>query len=212
MEAVRASGVISFIALRISAWTLARGRRLALVFLLFAGTGITGLVAAAAPDEEVPASERAVKAAYLYKFLAYVEWPPAMFAQPESPFVIGVAHADDVAAELTSLVASRSVNGRPVQVRRLRDNEAPAGVHMVFIGRTDRARLTQSALAAQQQPHPPLVVTESPGALDAGSMINLVMSDGHVRFEVSLDNAERAGLKLSSRLLAVAQQVRPGPP
>jgi hypothetical protein len=184
-------------------------RELLLAIVLLAGLGVQSVSAA---DEPASPPERAVKAAYLYKFLAYVEWPVGMFAEPESPFVIGVVQADDIAMELASVVASRSVNGRTIQVRRMRENDAPAGIHMLFIGRGDRAHVAQAAGLAYQQPRPPLVVTESEGALDTGSMINLVLSEGRVRFEVSLDNAERAGLKLSSRLLSVAQQVRTAPP
>jgi hypothetical protein len=76
---------------------------------------------------------------------------------------------------------------------------------MVFVGR-ESARLV--SIARSLAGTPVLIVSEAPGALEQGSMINLVVSDGRVRFEVAPQTAERNGLRISSRLLAVAQSVR----
>lgn len=155
--------------------------------------------------------ERAVKAAYVYKFLAYVDWPASAFDAPDAPLVIGVLGADAIAEELRQAVAGRAVGDRAVQVRRLREGESAGDLHVLFVGRNETARL--AALAKSLQGHPTLIVSESAGALGAGSMINLVVAtDGRVRFEVALDAAERSGLRLSSRMLALAQNVRPGGP
>ena len=153
--------------------------------------------------------ERAVKAAYVYKFLAYVDWPAPAFESPDSPVVIGVTGADAIAAELAQIALTRPAGERPILIRRLADGASPAGVHVLFVGRGETARLP--ALLRELRGQPTLVVTESPRALDAGSMINLVVAiDGRVRFEVARDAAERAGLRLSSRMLALAQSVRAG--
>lgn len=167
-------------------------------------------VPAAAQTVAVPL-ERAVKAAFVYKFLAYVEWPATSFDSADTPLVIGVQGADDIAAELQQIVAGRAVGDRPLQVKRLREGDAVAGLHVLVVGRSEAARIAPLARALQGRPT--LVVTESPAGLNAGSMINLVVAaDGRVRFEVALDPVERAGLKLSSRLLALAQAVRAGGP
>lgn len=153
--------------------------------------------------------ERAVKAAFVYKFLAYVEWPATSFESTDTPLVIGVQGADDIAAELQQIVAGRAVGDRPLQVKRLREGDAVAGLHVLVVGKSEAARIAPLARALQGRPT--LVVTESPAGLKAGSMINLVVApDGRVRFEVALEPVDRAGLKLSSRLLALAQAVRPG--
>ena len=155
--------------------------------------------------------ERAVKAAYVYKFLAYVDWPASAFYAPDAPLVIGVLGADGIAEELRQAVAGRAVGERAVQVKRLRDGEAVGDLHVLFVGRGETAKLP--ALAKSLHGQPTLIVSEAAGALGAGSMINLVVaSDGRVRFEVALDAAERGGLRLSSRMLALAQNVRPGGP
>lgn len=80
-------------------------------------------------------------------------------------------------------------------------------VHMLFVGRAESSRLAQIVSAARQRGV--LLVTDFEGALDEGSAINLLLLQNRVRFEVSLDAAEKSGLKLSSRLLAVATSVRP---
>jgi hypothetical protein len=148
--------------------------------------------------------ERGVKAAFLYKFLGYVEYP-----QDTSPLVVGVLGADDIGAELVRITTGRNVGGRPVMVRTLREGDALTGLHMLFIG-ADAARSTAMLRAAQQQGV--LTVTESDNGLQQGSVINFLLVEDRVRFEVSLPAAEKSGLKLSSRLLSVAYHVLKGSP
>jgi len=152
--------------------------------------------------------ERSVKAAFLYKFAGYVEWPQGTLPQPASPLVIATVGADDVAAELEHAVAGRTVNDRAVAVKRLADGESVAGVHILFIGSTERVRIASWIRAAQI--YPVLVVTEGENSLALGSALNFVLHDGRVRFEAFPEAAERKGLKLSSRLLGVAVSVRQG--
>ena len=151
------------------------------------------------------ATEPAVKAAFLYKFAGYVEWPAAALPTPESPVVIAVAGADDVATELERLVPGRHINGRPVVMRRARE-EGLRGVHVLFVGRSDPAARTLIAAARQQGV---LVVTEVEKGLELGSAINFVLVDDRIGFDVSLDNAEAAGVRISARMLAVARRVVP---
>jgi hypothetical protein len=168
--------------------------------------GLAGLPALAA--ESATALERSVKAAYLYKFLSYVDWPASMVPPPGAAFAIGVAGADEVLAELQNIAPDRTVADRALEVRRVRDADSLAGLHVLFVGRAEGSRLAELVRAAQQRSI--LVVSEIDGGLRLGSVINLILVDGRVRFEVALDAAEKSGLKLSSRLLALAQSVRPG--
>jgi len=148
--------------------------------------------------------EHEVKAAFLFKFLSFVEWPQAALGPAGAPLVIGVAGAEDAAAALEQMSAGRSAQGRPVEVRRLREGEPAAGVHMLFLARGAAARLRELGRAVQ----PVLVVCEWDGALDQGAVVNFVRAEGRVRFEAALDAAERRGLRISSRMLAVALNVR----
>jgi hypothetical protein len=160
--------------------------------------------------DSADALEHRVKAAFLYKFAGYVDWPAASFADAGTPITIGVVGAESLASELSAVVAGRTINNRNLAVRRLRAGDSLAGVHILFVGSAESSRLGQ--LARNAQTHAVLTVTESEGALDQGSMINFIVADRRVRFEVALDSAEKSGIRLSSRLLAVAQQVRTGNP
>ena len=166
------------------------------------------LGAGAADDARV--LEERVKAAYLYRFAEYVEWPEGAFARRDAPVTIGVLGSETLADELAQAVVGRMVNDRPVTVKRLKPGEPLAGIHVLFIGKAESARLNQLAQGAQ--PRSILTVTESDGALARGSVINFVVADRRIRFEISLESAEKSKLKLSSRLLAVAQQVHTGTP
>lgn len=164
--------------------------------------------AGAQPSEDAEALERRVKAAFLYRFLEYVEWP-AGAGDPSAPFVIGTLAADEMATEVQATTAGRSHRGRPIVVQPLRPGDALAGVHMLFVPAAQRARLSEVARAAV--PRGVLVVSEGEGAIAHGSAIAFRVIEGRVRFEVALDAAERGGLRLSSRLLSVAYAVRGAP-
>jgi hypothetical protein len=146
--------------------------------------------------------ERGVKAAFLYKFLGYVEYP-----QETGPLVVGVLGADDIGAELARITTGRNVGGRAVTVRILREGDGLTGLHMLFVG-ADAQRSAALLRSAQQQGV--LTVTESDNGLQQGSVINFRLVEERVRFEVSLPAAEKNGLKLSSRLLSVAYHVLKG--
>jgi hypothetical protein len=149
--------------------------------------------------------ENQLIATYIYKFVAYVEWPPTAFSQPNAPLTIGVIGADEVAADLRSLIGDHPMNNRTVEVKILKPNDSMTSVQILFIGTQENAALTRILNSIQS--HPVLTVTESSGALDAGSIINLVTVEDHMRFEVSVAQADRASLKISSRLLNVAQKI-----
>jgi hypothetical protein len=186
-------------------------RRLGAWLLAAAGGALLGAAPGAAEAQAGAASlERSVKAAFLYKFLGYAEFPASAFADANAPVVIGVVGADEMAAELSGIVAGRTVNNRPVLVKALREGEAPSGVHLLFVAGADSARVARVLKAAQ--PSPILLVTESENGLQLGSVINFKIVDERVRFDVSLDAADKNNIKLSSRLLTVANHVQKGAP
>jgi hypothetical protein len=169
------------------------------------------LAAWSAPSPEIgdapPQPEHGIKAAFLYKFLGYVEWPAGVLASPTAPIVIGVLGADDIADELQTIVARRRIAQHPIEVRRVREADALDALNVLFIGRDATSALRRLAPAAHERSV--LLVSDVDGGLEEGSVINLVVVDNRVRFEVSLEAAERSQLKLSSRMLAVAMWVRP---
>lgn len=153
------------------------------------------------------ASEESIKAAYIYKFVAYVEWPEGAFDGAAAPLVIGIIGSDALTEELEALAEERSVEGRPIRVRRVRRGDSLAGLHILVVAAEKEEAL--AALAARARALSILVITESPGALEAGSVINFRQVDERIRFEVSLDAADESNLSISSRLLAVAEHVKP---
>lgn len=153
-------------------------------------------------------AEYQIKAAYLYKFLGFIEWPPQAFARADAPLVIGVLGANPLADELAQVVATRQASGRPVAVRRLKPGDATGDLHVLFVARGEAARLP--ALVATAREHPMLIVTEADDAMPAGSAINFVIVEDKVRFDVALPVAEKANLRISARLLTVARKVLPG--
>ena len=167
---------------------------------------VAAVVAAGLALAQREAPEASVKAAFLYKFANYVEWPANAFASPTAPLVIGVAGADRVAADLEHLTPGRSIAAHPVTVRRVRDGESLRGVHILFVGRNEAAPAT---LIQSARDHGILTVTEGDGGLESGSAINFVTAGDRVGFEVSLAAAEKSGHRISARMLAVAKRVVP---
>jgi hypothetical protein len=167
-----------------------------------------GMAAPAAGQSQAPGTplERRVKAAFLYKFLGYAEFPANAFADASAPLTIGVVDADDLAEELARIVAGRTVSNRGISVRVLHEWEIGTPVHMLFVGGIDAGRVGRLLRQAAAL----LVVTEAENALPQGSAINFHIVDERVRFDVALDAAEKNGVKLSSRLLTVANHVQKG--
>jgi hypothetical protein len=148
-------------------------------------------------------SEDAVKAAYLYRFTQYIEWPEA--ASAAEPFTIAVLDAPGVAAELRRILPNHRIKNSAAQVREITRVQDLGSAQMLYIGsaQIDRVRNAIAALAAR----PVLVVTDAEQGLAAGSILNFVMLEHRVRFEVSLTAADRSQLRIGAELLGVATRV-----
>jgi hypothetical protein len=146
----------------------------------------------------------AVKAAYLFRFTSYVEWP-VLSVKDDKPFVIGVAGAEEVAVHLERLLTSMHVGGRPTSVRRVRDAKDLQGIQILYVGA--RAFRSSYPLRELAKAKPILLVTDNRLGLEGGGVINFIEVDRNLRFEISLEAAERNGLKIDSALLSVAARV-----
>lgn len=151
-------------------------------------------------------TEDAVKAAFLYRFAAYVEWPRG--ALDSGHFIIGVAGADEVAAQLQKLLPGRTLQSRPAEVRQVSGAADLDGLQILYVSRSSPQRRALLTAAARQ---PVLVVTDEEGGLTAGGVINFLPVGRNVRFEVSLPAAELKGLKINAGLLSVAARVERSP-
>jgi len=149
-------------------------------------------------------SEDAIKAAYLYRFAGYVNWPEP--GPGNTPFIIDVLGSPGVAKELRRLLPGHLINNRAPQVREITGTRDLGTAQMLYVG-AGRAHLLRSLVPVPGRASMLLVTDEEEG-LTAGSTLNFLTVDRSVRFEVSLTAADRWGLKISSELLGVALRVQ----
>lgn len=190
---------------RKSAWKICR-----LLFFyipVIAFLGLKNAPAHAIDHAEIARLE--IEAAYLFKFGSYVEWPDNAFSNASSPLTIAVVDADVVADALVQMAVGRTINDRPVLIRKLRREDSLAGVNILFVGRSGNAKLADILAAAKGRPI--LTVTESDEGLARGSMINFVLVESKVRFEAAPRAANLGNLNISARLLAAAHKVAGSP-
>jgi hypothetical protein len=153
-------------------------------------------------------SSNATKAAFLYRFAAYIDWPDDAPLE-DGPFVIAVAGDEGVARQLELQLPRKTVHGRTAEVRRVRRVADLGGANVLFVGAGEfkRTRALRTAALAK----PILIVTDDEAGIDGGAVINFLEDHDNVRFEISLIAADRARLKVDAALLAVAARVERRP-
>jgi hypothetical protein len=167
------------------------------------------LALAAAPGRaQAPPTEYQVKAAFLFNFSQFVDWPAAAFAADNSPLVIGVLGDDPFGAMLDEIVRGEMVNGRPLAVRRYKSVDEVDACHILFIGRTQSQQL--DTVVAALRDRNVLTVGDFDGFTSHGGMIRFVTVGNRIRLRVNLTAAQQAKLLISSKLLRPAQIVAPG--
>ncbi len=149
-----------------------------------------------------PAEEYHVKAIFLYNFAKFVEWPAD---SPPGEMCIGILGDDPFGGELQQVVAGKTVNGHGFTVKRLKPETAKT-CQIVFVAISEKKRF--KAILDLLRGAGVLTVGESPGFCESGGVINFEVVDSKVRFDVNLGAAERARLKLSSKLIGLARIVR----
>jgi hypothetical protein len=177
-------------------------RRQTAVLALAAALLFAGLEQARATQS----GERDLKAAFLYNFAKFVEWPQAAFPEPTTPVTLCVLGDDAVGASLEMVVKGEKLNDRRLVVRLLRDPQATQGCHVLFVG-PEKGRLPE--ILAPLRGTGVLTVGGAADFLDRGGMIRLFLEQNRVRFDINLDAAEQSHLKLSSKLLRLARAVNP---
>jgi len=152
--------------------------------------------------------EYAVKAAYLYKFGIYVEWPAGAFSSPTAPLVLCVAGEDPFGPTLDAAVRGQHIDRHPIEVRRLKAVGRDSGCHILYLGFGDTQRTSQAEAALKGTP----VLTVGDARTGGGGIITFVISDNRVRFDIDEEAAARSGLIISSKLLSLALNVKARPP
>jgi hypothetical protein len=166
------------------------------------------LVVEGSPSPAQAPSEYAVKAAFLVKFIHYVEWP-ADGRSERAPFVVGVLGTDPFGNVLDEMLAEKQVNGRKIVARRFkRLEDAATGSSILFISSSEWPDLTE--ILRTMDRHPVLTVGEIDHFASRGGVIGFRLEGNKVRFDINAERADRAGLKVSSQLLKLARIVRTG--
>jgi hypothetical protein len=169
------------------------------------------LLALSPADAAEPAvtKEQQVRAAFLYNFTKFVEWPEEKFADTNAPIVIGVLGRNPFGSALTDTVRDRKVNGRVIQVRQIANVSEVRGLHVLFLSGGETARFDGLENALREASV--LGVGESETFLQRGGTIRFVLEEDKVRFEIDMRSAERAKLKISSQLQRLARTVNRNP-
>jgi hypothetical protein len=181
-----------------------RGGRFAVAIIALAATFVAAAEIAAGNGIDV-GSDVAVKAAFLYNFAKFVEWP----ALPAGAHIVVCVVGDDrIAAALVETVRGQEIGGRALEVLRPQDSVTWEACHLLYIAGAETQRSAAGLGAIKTLPV--LTVSDGKGFSEASGIIELYVEGGRMRFAINMDAAERSGLHLSSRLLGLAKVIRNG--
>jgi uncharacterized protein DUF4154 len=148
------------------------------------------------------ASDVEVKAAFLYNFAKFTQWP-ALAAG--TPLVLCVLGDDAVGAALNGTIHGQQIDGHGLEVRRLGTDISAQSCHVLFAAGSEIRRASPTLDSVRLLPI--LTVSDASGFAQTSGMIELFVEGGHMRFAVNVDSVQRSGLHLSSRLLGLAKIV-----
>jgi hypothetical protein len=180
---------------------------IAMVCLLLAsGIGLSPIEAQPDDAAAVASRENTIKAAYLYQFGRYIEWPARSFPTPESPFIIGVLKDDPIAVDLEQIAQLKKIQERPIQLLKFSSPSDVKPCHILFMS-AKLAPEAQAEIMQRMQGKGILLVGDGSGFLEKGGMVRFTVEDNKVRIFIARKAAEQAGLAISAKLLQVAQVV-----
>lgn len=175
-------------------------RRLLQLSLFTVSFVTAAMPSVAAPAADQPAAfEYQLKAAFLYKLLPFIEWPPEKLGAPESPFVIGVLGKDPFGGTLEAVIQGEKFKQHPLVIRHVSSAAEARTCHLLFISRSEDNRL--GAIFKELRDDPVLTVGESENFIARGGMINLFLVENYLRFKSNNSAAKEAGLRLTAQLL-----------
>jgi hypothetical protein len=177
----------------------ARLRKSALIAAaLMFGAGASPLRAGGLPDEYQ------VKAAFIYNFAKFVEWPTDSLGPKEAPLTVCLAGRDPFGAAWAG-IEGRQVQGRALQVRRGVIPGETAGCHVLFVADSEERRVPAILAAVGSQPV--LTISDAESFAESGGAVQMVVADGRLQFDASLTALQRSRLKASSQVLKLARTV-----
>ena len=150
-------------------------------------------------------SEYLIKAGFIYNFANLMQWPVATFSNPDSPIVIGIIGTDTSGGIIDEVLGGKKVNGRPFAVKHLKRGMDLKGCNIVFVSASETAHLDEILRLVKSLPI--VTIGETPSFAQRGGIINFIVVDDKIRFEVNVEAAKQADISISSRLLALAKIV-----
>jgi hypothetical protein len=150
-------------------------------------------------------TEYQIKAGFFFNFTRFVDWPESAFVTASSPILVCVLGETPLTDLVTEVALGKVVNGRAVSIRRVKASDDLRQCNLLFIS-AEEERHTAEILASLKKTNT-LTVGETPGFAQAGGMINFSIQENRVKLELNLEAATRAGLKVNSKLIAVARLV-----
>lgn len=145
-----------------------------------------------------------IKAAFVYNFAKFVEWPPASFTSPEQPIRL-CALASEVEHHRLDLIDGRSAQGRNIELDLIPSLEKSSDCHILYLFAPSDDKGGQ---LSSLHDIPVLTISEDVHFADRSGMVSLFIDDNHVRFRINLKAAQNTGLKVSARILQLAQEVK----
>jgi hypothetical protein len=170
-------------------------------------SGLVLLALAAGPARAEDVNQ--VKADMLWNIAKFIRWPESAFAKGESDFVFTILGDDSLAEALAASLSTKNLNGRPVFVRVVGRVQDVTGSQILYVAASAINRLPE--VLRELRGAPALTVANTRGFVEAGGMVDFVAADDKVRFEIHQTRAERAGLRISARLLALAHIIETDP-
>jgi hypothetical protein len=157
-------------------------------------------------ENENSVGEYQVKAAFLYNFTQFTDWPATNFSTASAPIVIGIVGEDPFGSIMDDVVSGEVVGNHPLVIRRLRARDNLLGCHVLFISRSEQAQLP--AILIQVKGHPILTVSDISDFAQQGGIVGLLLVNKKVKMEINQAAAIEAGLQISSKLLRLATIVK----
>jgi hypothetical protein len=183
-----------------------RIRRMAFRSTLTVLALILALLGVASPASSQKAAERDdLKAAFVFQFANYVQWPTSVFKDASSPVVIGIVGNEAMVKTLKASVRGKTVGSRPLEVVAVTKPSAAEACQVLFVDPSDDDRVNEYLSVTKNKPV--LTVSDDSDFTEEGGIVRLFEKDNKLRFEINLDEAERAKLTISSKLLGLAQVV-----
>lgn len=161
-----------------------------------------------APGGTPPANEYAVKAAFLFHFAKFVDWPPDAFPGPDSPLILCVLGKDPFGENMSAL-RGKSVNGRPIAIRYAATVDEIGKCHILFISASEKTFLP--GILGSKKVSNVLTIGDMEDFGQQGGFVNFVTNDDRIGIEVNLEAVQRSRMKISSKILALAKIVRTAP-